>query len=230
MNDSDKFWEIVAAVVPVLALAFVLEIRFVRFHRMGPFARLQLALTHALTILILLASEAAALVHLQGLRQAHWAESVALCGCLTALSVILITPTGRLLVIALHGTRPADYVVYWKSWKRLRALRRDVRHLERQNREGRRMLKRIDGLIAKYEMKDRLLHGENLHSIWQKVTFRWAVSELEADRADFLLSQASFEESTKNAEKSVRKLERKLVKQTGTRTALIMKAFDKETA
>lgn len=230
MNESDSFWEIIAAVVPVLALAFVLEIRYMRFHRLGPFDRLHAALTHALTILILLASEAAALIHLQGLRQARWAENVALYGCLTALSVILITPTGRLLIIASHGTTRAGYVAYWKARRRLRVLRRDIKDLGRQHRKGKRLLTRLDEMISTAKRKDLLLPARDLQTIWQKETLRSAVASLQVERADFVQSQAAFLERTKKAERSVRKLERKLVKHSGTRTKIIMKALDKHTA
>lgn len=226
MDESDKFWEIMAAVVPVLALAFVLEMRVVRFHRMGPFSRLRMALTHAFTILILLASEAAALMHLQGARQAPWAESVALYGCLAALSVILVTPTSRLLIIAFYGTSPADYVSYWKLWRRLRGVRRRLKAHKRRIWEGHRKLQRIDDLVAKHEGKA----GGDIHSTRQKENNRSQITKLVAERGDLSRELTAVENETKDLEKEIRKLDQKLVKQAGLRTKLIMKAFDENSA
>lgn len=81
-----------ATVIPVIALAFVVEVRYLRLDAMGPFHRLCTSLAHAGTILVLLFSEIAALSHLAGHLQADWAESVAVNGCAAGLAVVLAEP------------------------------------------------------------------------------------------------------------------------------------------
>lgn len=227
MNEADKYWEIMAAVIPVIALAFVVEVRYLQFHRMGPFSRLATALTHTITILVLLFSELAALTHLQGGRQAAWAEHVALYGCVAALSVILTTPASRLFFIAVHGTGWSTYRAYWQTQRSLRALKRQVKQVDKLIERNKKALRDNDKLSGEVRDEWQGIEPRDLATVWRKEFLSDGLQRLEQNRMVILEQRDELKVTRIAYTKKHRKFERQLIKMAGNRTKQLMQAMDK---
>lgn len=227
MGDASKFWEIMASVIPVIALAFVVEVRYLRLDEMGPFRRLATALTHAATILVLLFSEIAALNSLAGTPQADWAKHVALNGCAAALAVVLSAPATKFLLVGIYGTHPSTYKRYLQAKRLLRTYRNQQRRLNRVLRKNARQHRTMQGLVTTLEEKWARLPAHDLQTIWAKEATgahlevgRTLVADIETDRAEILQALAE-------AKKNQRKMERKVVKTAGRQTKRILREYEK---
>lgn len=228
VNDADKYWEIMAAVIPVIALAFILEVRYLQLHKMGPFMRLLTAVTHTLTIFVLLFSELSALNQLLGTRQARWAEFVALYGCVAALSVVLATPATQLLLVAVYGTSWASYVSYWSIWKDLRGLRSQVKQLDILMRKNGKLLKGNSELIGVVSARADSVHGQDLKAVWDKQSLLHDLEKLQSDREQMIAAQATMQEQKRIAVRAIHKFEKKAVNITGARTKRLLRELDKQ--
>jgi hypothetical protein len=226
--DADKYWETAAAVVPVLALAFVVEIRYMQFHRLTPFTRLNIALTHALTICLLLWALAASLFHLMGWRQAPWAESVAFYGILVSLSVILITPVSRLLMLGLYSNTPSDYVFYWKQSRKLRRLQRELRQVARKMAVEERKLGKYDAMLSEWPAKHPFVPVVDLQSAWRNAEIASGQEDLERTREKFAQDLEDGNERIRKMKSEVREAEKQLIEHSGRGAKLIMEMMDKQ--
>ncbi len=227
MGDASKFWEIMASVIPVIALAFVVEVRYLRLDEMGPFHRLATALAHAATILVMLFSELAALSSLAGIPQADWARPVALNGCAAALAVVLSAPATKFLIVGIYGTRPSAYKGYLQAKLLLRSYRKQQRRLERILRKNDQQHQTYRMLVGSLEEKWAALPVEDLQTIWTKEITgahlevgRALVKDIEADRSEMLDALAK-------ARKNQRKMERKVIKTAGRQTKAILREYEK---
>jgi len=229
-HDADKFWEITAAVVPVLALAFILEVRSAPLQRLMPFDRFYLSLTHALTIILLLVAQMASLLHLLGSRQAPWAEYVAFYGMIVSLSVILVTPASRLITVGLHSSGPSDYVFYWKKSRVIRKLRRELRQIERQLLVAKRQMKKFDAVAAEWQAQNPFVPVVDLQSAWRNAEIASGNEDLQRTRAKFSQDITAHRERINKANRKLRKRKKQLIRHTGGyRAQLIMKVLDKHT-
>lgn len=231
MGDASKFWEIMATVIPVIALAFVVEVRYLRLDEMGPFRRLATSLAHAATILVLLFSEISALSNLAGTPQARWAELVALNGCAAGLAVVLSGPAIKFLIIGIYGTHPETYKGYWRVSRLLSEHRKLVkqihRHLKKNGRQQENVRKAITTLE---ERRATLLPARDLHTAWARevneeylTTARAVLVQVEDARSEMM-------QQIRDAEKKRRKTERKIVKMAGGQTKRILREFDRNQA
>lgn len=227
VNEADKYWEIMAAVIPVIALALVVEVRYLQFHRMGPFSRLANALTHTITILVLLFSELAALSHLQGRRQAPWAEDAALYGCVAALSVVLTWPASRLLLIAVHGTSLSTYRRYWQVQRSLGGMKKQVKQLDRLIERNEKVLRDNDKLSRKLRDEWQGIEPHDLATVWRKEVLADGMQCLAANRVTILEQREELKADRIKFAKKHRKFERQLIKIAGNRTKQLMRALDK---
>ena len=227
--DADKFWEITAAVVPVLALAFVLELRSLPLQRLMPFDRINIAMTHAVTIIALLAAQVASLLHLLGARQAPWAEIFAFYGMIVSLSVILVTPASRLITVGVYSSTPSDYVFYWKKSRLIRRLRRELRRIERQLLTAKRQLRKFDAAAAEWQAKNPAVPVVDLQSAWRNAEIANGIEELQQTRATFAQDISEHRERINKAKRKVRKRQKQLIRHTGGyRAELIMRMIDKQ--
>lgn len=227
VNEADNYWEIMAAVIPVIALAFVLEVRYLQFHRMGPFNRLMTALTHTATILVLLFSELAALSHVQGKRQAPWAEDAALYGCVAALSVILTVPATRLLLIAVYGTSWSTYRKYWQTQRSLRSLKEQVKQVDKLIERNKKSLRRNDMLSRQLSDEWKRIEPYDLATVWKKESLADGMQTLAANRLAIIEQHEELKVTRMKFARRYRKFERQLVKIAGFRTKHLMQEMNK---
>lgn len=227
MGDSSKFWEIMATVIPVIALAFVVEVRYLRLHEMGPFRRLATALTHAATIAILLFSEVAALTALSGPPQAAWAAHVALYGCVAALAVVLWTPATKLIIVAFFGTSRAVYVHYWKASRLLAQHRRLVKKQERQLIKHERIRRDADELIGRRTTRSKVMPERDLRTIWAKQSFDSKTDEVHEIRAAVSSELVNIKRDIRDSKKSISKTEREMIKLAGRKSKQLSHLLDK---
>lgn len=227
MADLNKFWEIMATVIPVIALAFVVEVRYVRLHEMGPFRRLGTALAHAITIGVLLFSEIAALSNLSGVPQAAWAASIALYGCVAALAVVLWTPATRLLLVAIYGTSPSVYAHYWRASRLLAQQRRLIRKQERQLIDHEKIRQEADDLIEQREARSRLLPERDLPTIWAKESFDSATEEVYEARAQISEGLVDMKKDIRDLKRSSWKTEREIIKIAGRKSKHLSRLLNK---
>jgi hypothetical protein len=226
--DSGKFWEIMATVIPVIALAFVLEVRYLRLEAMGPFRRLVTTLAHAGTILVLLFSELAALNNLAGSPQADWAVPVAVNGCAAGLAVVLSGPAAKLLIVGIYGTSFSSYKGYWRVSRLLRKGAKQVKVQMRILRQLQGQEKRILGIVTALDQQGREMPAGDLHTIWAKELHEARVEDArrlqEAIRADIARAATLLRAAIKRQ----RKTERKIIKMAGGRTRSMLRAFERE--
>lgn len=227
MGDSNKFWEIMATVIPVIALAFVVEVRYVPLHEMGPFRRLATGLAHAITIAVLLFSEISALNHLSGVPQAAWAANVALYGCVAALAVVLWTPATRLLIVALYGTSPSVYVHYWKASRLLAEQRRLIRKQERQLVDHEKIKQEASDLIEQREAQSRRMPERDLPTIWAKQSFDSVTEEVHGLRAQISEGLVDMRRDIRDLKKSSGKTEREIIKIAGRHSKRLSQLLNK---
>lgn len=230
MGDASKFWEIMATVIPVIALAFVVEVRYLRLDEMGPFRRLFTAITHAATILILLFSELAALGSLAGRPQADWARDVALNGCAIALAVVLSAPASRFLLVAAYGTHPTTYAGYWKVKRLLREHRRELKKTYRVLRSSDRQQERVQRMIKPLAEKANTLPAHDLHTVWAKELNADLLESAVALRDEIAEHREQLVRQIGAAHKRERKMERRIVKMAGRRTKSLLRHLDKAQA
>lgn len=227
MGDASKFWEIMASVIPVIALAFVVEVRYLRLHEMGPFRRLATAFAHAATILILMFSEIAALSSLAGHPQADWAREVALNGCAAGLAVVFSTPATRLILVATYGTHPATYAGYWKAKRLLRQHRRLLSETRRILRRNDKQQKRLARHMAPLVKRAATLPANDLHTIWTREVNAAHLETAQSLQEDIAADRKKILREITAGQKRQRKMEREIVKTAGRRTKSILRQFDK---
>ncbi|MGP4033630.1 hypothetical protein [Pseudarthrobacter sp. 1C304] len=231
MGDASKFWEIMATVIPVIALAFVVEVRYLRLDEMGPFRRLATSLAHAATILVLLFSELAALSNLAGTPQARWAELVALNGCAAGLAVVLSGPAIKFLIIGIYGTHPETYKGYWRVSRLLREHGNLVKQIHRQLKKNSRQQEDLRKVISALEARRATLPpARDLHTVWAREVNEDSLATARAVLVEVEAAQSKMMQQKKDAEKNQRKNERQIVKLAGSQTKRILREFERNQA